>query len=211
MSPENPKRKVLAIDDSLMLLSFVKDILSNAGYQVATAATSAEGLKSVETDTPDLILLDYVLPGVKGDDLVRQLSEKAATAKVPVVYMSGLGAELRPESNTLPNVIGFLNKPFTSDLLIKSVESHMPKQVEQAESKPEPEPEPEPPAEPESSAPIEAIAEPAALDAEPEPEPVPLAEPEPFMPPGSPTHEANFFAPEPTPSTVMSEPEPAAP
>src|SRR5258708_2754466 len=118
MSPENPKRKVLAIDDSLMLLSFVKDILTNAGYQVATAATSAEGLKSAETETPDLILLDYVLPGMKGDDLARQFLETQGTAKVPIVYMSGLGSELRPESASLSNIIGFLNKPFTSDLLI---------------------------------------------------------------------------------------------
>src|SRR5213076_225179 len=87
-------QRVLVIDDSLMLLSFVKEILAEANYQVATAATAEEGLAAAANDLPDLILLDYVLPDMKGDEVCQRLTENPATASVPIVYMSGFGADL---------------------------------------------------------------------------------------------------------------------
>ncbi|MDP9005097.1 MAG: response regulator [Verrucomicrobiota bacterium] len=129
-------RKILVIDDSLMLLSFVKEILSEANYAVTTAATAAEGLASAAREVPDLILLDYVLPDMKGDDVCQRLSEDPATAKARIVYMSGFGADLQPDQIKSVNVIGSLNKPFTSDLLVKTVENYMLKDPSEPESKP---------------------------------------------------------------------------
>jgi hypothetical protein len=63
--------------------------------------------------------------------------EDPATASIPVIYMSGFGTDLRPNAETTPNVIGSLNKPFTSDLLIRTVETHMPKSPDEPQS-PEP-------------------------------------------------------------------------
>ena len=120
------KHKVLVIDDSLMLLSFVKEILTGANYEVATASTGAASLAAAKSDPPDLILLDYVLPDIKGNEVVRKLSMEPATMGIPVVYMSALGSDLQPDQMSNSKVIGFLNKPFTSDLLIKTVETHMP-------------------------------------------------------------------------------------
>jgi DNA-binding response OmpR family regulator len=127
------KPKVLVIDDSLMLLSFVQEVLVEANFDVTTAASGEEGLRAATKNPPDLILLDYVLPGMRGDEVCRNLLENPATAAVPVIYMSGFGAELRQEESANPNVIAFLNKPFTSDLLIQTVETHMPKSPEESE------------------------------------------------------------------------------
>src|SRR3954471_3600172 len=127
------KRQVLVIDDSLMLLSFVKDILVEAGYDAAAAPTAGEGLAAAKETRPDLILLDYVLPDMRGDEITKRLREDPATADVPVVVMSAIGVDLKFVPATSPNVIGFLNKPFTSDLLIKTVENHMPKSPDQIE------------------------------------------------------------------------------
>ena len=128
------RRKILVIDDSLMLLNFVKEILVEANYDVTTGETAAESLASAKANPPELILLDYVLPDMKGDEVTRKLMEDPATAKVPVIYMSGFGADLRPDSEGSPNVIGSLNKPFTSDLLIKTVETHMPESSDEPQS-----------------------------------------------------------------------------
>src|SRR3954452_12358552 len=87
-------RKVLVIDDSLMLLSFVKEMLSEVNCEVTTAATAEEGLSAAASDPPDLVLLDYVLPDMKGDEVCQRLAENAATASVPIVYMSGFGTDL---------------------------------------------------------------------------------------------------------------------
>jgi hypothetical protein len=70
---------------------------------------------------------------MKGDEVCRRLLENPGTAGIPVVYMSGYGAELQASRSENSNVIGFLNKPFTSDLLIKTVETHMPKKSDESE------------------------------------------------------------------------------
>lgn len=127
----NPK--LLVIDDSLMLLSFVKEVLIEANYEVTTASSGEEAVRAAQSGVPDLILLDFILPDMKGDEVCRRLLENPGTAGIPVVYMSGYGAELQASRSENSNVIGFLNKPFTSDLLIKTVETHMPKKSEESE------------------------------------------------------------------------------
>lgn len=127
-------RKVLVIDDSAMLLSFVKEILGEAEYEVNTAATAEEGLRLASIDPPHLILLDYVLPDMQGDEVLRRLAENPATAASRVIYMSGFGTDLKSDPNQSPNVIGSLNKPFTSELLLKTVETYMPNETASSES-----------------------------------------------------------------------------
>src|SRR5213079_673803 len=102
-------------------------------YDVTTAPTAKEGLARAKDGLPDLILLDYLLPDMKGDEVTAKLFEDAETAKLPIVYMSGFGADLQSGKMASHNVIVFLNKPFTSDLLIKTVEEHIPKSPEEPE------------------------------------------------------------------------------
>jgi twitching motility two-component system response regulator PilH len=161
MNGEPSKRKVLVIDDSTMLLHFVRDMLMEANYDVTTATTGTEGVAATKAERPELILLDYVLPDMRGDEVLRRLGEDSGMARIPVVYMSALGSDLRPEHG---NVIGFLNKPFTSDLLIKTVETHMPQPLDE----PEPAPEPNPPVNESPAAEENFAAEPAPLDLPPE-------------------------------------------
>src|SRR5436309_3031599 len=131
------KRKVLVIDDSVMLLSFVKEILGEANYDVTTAATGEEGISAAGRERPDLILLDYVLPDMQGDKASERLRASDTTARIPVVYMAGFGTELRAEEIT-GNVIGSLNKPFTSDLLTRKVAEQMRVRPPEAAAKAEP-------------------------------------------------------------------------
>jgi CheY-like chemotaxis protein len=156
------QRKVLVIDDSLMLLSFVKEILSEANYQVNTAPTAEEGLAAAANDPPDLVLLDYILPDMKGDEVCQRLSDNPATAKVSIIYMSGFGTDLQPDQIKSANVIGSLNKPFTSDLLIKTVENLMPKETSE-------------PNQPETK--VEEAQQPKAAQSWQEPAPAPKEEP----------------------------------
>ncbi len=74
---------------------------------------------------PDLILLDFVLPDMKGDEVCRQLVADPATAKIPVVYVSGFGSDLQPDRSEIPNVIGSISKPFTSETLVNAVRTYL--------------------------------------------------------------------------------------
>lgn len=124
-SPNEVSQTVLVIDDSVMLLSFVKEILEEQNYRVLTAPTATEGLEITRGEMPDLILLDFVLPDMKGDAVCRNLVADPLTAKIPVLYVSGFGSDLQPDSTEIPNVIGALNKPFTSETLINAVRNHL--------------------------------------------------------------------------------------
>ncbi len=119
--------RVLVIDDSLMMLNFVGQILSEANYDVVTAATAQEGLLATYEQNPDLILLDYLLPDLRGDEVSCRLREDDSTARIPVVFVSSFGTELKQTQSKSANVLGILNKPFTSDLLLETVEQHLPK------------------------------------------------------------------------------------
>jgi DNA-binding response OmpR family regulator len=129
------RQRVLVIDDSLMMLKFVQEILADADYEVVTAGTAHEGLQATRQQKPDLILLDYLLPDLRGDELSKRLSADELTADVPVVFMSGFGADLENTQDRSENVLGILNKPFTTDSLLKAVEENLSKvpSVEAAE------------------------------------------------------------------------------
>jgi CheY-like chemotaxis protein len=157
-APAPSGHKILVIDDSVMLLSFVKEILDEQGYDVVTAETGEDGLNACRALFPDLILLDFVLPDMKGDEVCRRLVADAATAKIPVIYVSGFGSDLQPDRAELSNVVGSLSKPFTSESLINAVRSYFPGEaaaagsqkvkaagpVTEVSSPPPPAPEPEP-------------------------------------------------------------------
>ncbi|PYK75604.1 MAG: hypothetical protein DME42_02095 [Verrucomicrobia bacterium] len=119
------RQRVLVIDDSLMMLKFVQEILAEANYEVVTAGTAQEGLQATRQQKPDLILLDYLLPDLRGDELSKRLSADVSTADVPVVFMSGFGGDLENAQDRSENVLGILNKPFTTDTLLKTVEENL--------------------------------------------------------------------------------------
>ena len=123
--PNGSAKTILVIDDSAMLLSFVKEILEEQNYDILTAPNATEGLQVSRSAMPDLILLDFVLPDMKGDEVCRQLVADPATAKIPVVYVSGFGSDLQPDRSEIPNVIGSISKPFTSETLVNAVRTYL--------------------------------------------------------------------------------------
>lgn len=193
------KRKILVIDDSVMLLNFVKEILTEQHYDVVAAATAQEGLHSAAEKTPDLILLDYVLPDMKGDEVLQQLLANPSTANARVVYMSGFGADLPSDPAANPNVVGSLSKPFTSDLLLRTVEKYMPAQPEdsKAPNQPPEEHSPEPKQEEGWSSNQAWAAAPSALETEaaPQPRAEESHEPAPVIEEAAAPNESNETAP----------------
>ena len=119
------RHRILVIDDSLMLLSFVEETLTEANYQVVTAGTGQEGLQATRQQKPDLILLDYLLPDLRGDEVSQRLSEDESTAHIPVLFMSGFGSDLEGAQARSENILGILHKPFTSDSLLQAVEQNL--------------------------------------------------------------------------------------
>jgi len=114
---------ILAIDDSLTLREFILRCLSrhSAAYKVVLAKDGTEGLELAASTRPDLILLDFVLPDMKGDEVCRRLAANEATAKIPIVLMSSSAAEMKRTEAEFDSVIKSIAKPFTPELLCATV------------------------------------------------------------------------------------------
>src|SRR5256885_16029243 len=119
--------KILIIDDTEMLLIFVEDSLALADptLQMTTALTGLHGVKEAARIIPDLVLVDYVLPDIKGDEVCRRIGRNDSTALVPIIMMSGHVHEMMVVAGKLPNVVATIPKPFISDALVGLVQQKL--------------------------------------------------------------------------------------
>ena len=121
--PSKSGKKIVVIDDTEMLLIFVEDALATADptLQIVTAFTGGEGLRRAEVFMPDLVLLDYSLPDLHGDQVCERLLQNEATSRIPVVMMSGHVPEMMAAAQKYRNVVATIAKPFLSDALVALV------------------------------------------------------------------------------------------
>ncbi|MDP3727002.1 MAG: response regulator [bacterium] len=83
--------KILLIDDDQDLSTVFETALKNGGFEVVLAATGEEGLAKVKSENPNLILLDQILPDLKGNDVLKKLKEDGQTQNIPVALLSNFG------------------------------------------------------------------------------------------------------------------------
>jgi len=107
----NNKKTILVIEDEKGLLSALHERLSE-DFEVVTAVTGEEGLASIKVKKPDLILLDLMLPGMSGEQVLKELKETSATREIPVIVLSAKGDDA--------TVVNCLNSLGATDYLVKS-------------------------------------------------------------------------------------------
>ncbi|MBV9658572.1 MAG: response regulator [Verrucomicrobia bacterium] len=117
MSSFPPKKTILSVDDSLTIRKLIENALKPAGYEVLLAANGEEGLRLAHEARPDLILLDYVLPDVRGVEFCQRLLAEETTRAVPVLLISGHGSAIQELYRDCANVVDYLTKPFAANVL----------------------------------------------------------------------------------------------
>ncbi|WJR65757.1 response regulator transcription factor [Neorhizobium sp. CSC1952] len=120
-----PRDIVLLVDDSPEALGFLTEALEKSGFSVLIATSGQAALNIVERITPDLILLDAVMPGMDGFETCRKLKTNAAVAQVPVIFMTGL-TETEHVVNALDSGgVDYLTKPINIDELRARIRVHL--------------------------------------------------------------------------------------
>lgn len=115
--------KILVVDDEPVNVELLEAHLSGAEYEVVTAYGGVEALEKVESEKPDLILLDVMMPGLNGFDVCKILKEKEETMFIPVVMVTAL-RELEDKIKGIESgADDFLTKPVNSLELITRVKS----------------------------------------------------------------------------------------
>ncbi len=120
-----PRDIVLLVDDSPDALGFLTEALEQSGFSVLIATSGQSALNIVDKITPDLILLDAVMPGMDGFETCRRLKTNAGVAQVPVIFMTGL-----TETEHVVHALGsggvdYLTKPINIDELRARIRVHL--------------------------------------------------------------------------------------
>jgi len=126
--PGKPARGplVLVVDDDPQVRDVVRINLEMEGYAVVEAGNAEEGLKAVEDDAPDLVLLDVMMPQVDGWEMLRRVQERHGVGSIPVVMFSGqLESEAQREAEER-GAQGFVGKPFDLRALIEQTKQIVP-------------------------------------------------------------------------------------
>jgi excisionase family DNA binding protein len=115
---------ILIVDDDPGLRGFVRASLELEGYTVREAGSAEEGLAALEEESPDLILLDVMMPKVDGWEMLRRVQERHGVGAIPVLMFSGKVDEAADV--TARGASGFIGKPFDPQQLIESAKQMLP-------------------------------------------------------------------------------------
>ncbi len=111
-SPRKPPARILLVDDDPDLLASLQQVLQQAGFEVVATPSGAEALSLLADLPPDAAVLDVVMPGTSGYDLLSQLRANPATAHIPVIFLSGLSSAPERVRGLQAGADDYLVKPF---------------------------------------------------------------------------------------------------
>lgn len=105
-------QKILVVDDEAVLLETIAYNLEQAGYRVITAADGNSALDAANNESPDLVILDIMLPGMDGLEVCRQLRREAKTATTPILMLTAKGDEIDKVVGLEVGADDYVTKPF---------------------------------------------------------------------------------------------------
>jgi two-component system, OmpR family, alkaline phosphatase synthesis response regulator PhoP len=113
--------RILAVDDSATILEMIKAILTSGGYEVLTAADGAEALDVARSESPDLILLDVMLPKLDGYRVCRLLKFDQKYKSIPIIMLTAKTEEQAMATGIRTGANQYLTKPVEPERLLEAV------------------------------------------------------------------------------------------
>lgn len=125
MSQKRRTERILIVDDTSSNLVLLNEILCGAGYVVSVATNGLDALESTRLAPPDMVLLDILMPGMDGYEVLASLKKDPATKSIPVLLLSALG---ETESKTKGFQLGacdYITKPFHLMEVLARMDTHL--------------------------------------------------------------------------------------
>lgn len=111
---------ILVVDDEYIICDILGFILEDAGYQVEKATNGAKALKMLEKTRVELLITDWMMPVMNGEELAQQLRADPQFKTLPIILMSGAQSDI---ARTRPELFdGVLDKPFEEEVLVDLVQ-----------------------------------------------------------------------------------------
>ncbi|MFH1589650.1 MAG: response regulator [archaeon] len=119
---------IMIVDDEPHIVKLEKAILQVEGYQIITAHNGEEAIKKLETEKPDLIILDMMMPGMSGRETCDKIRKNPMTKKYKVIFVTvAKFSEVGMVNLKDMNVIDYITKPFDNDDFVKRVKKALEK------------------------------------------------------------------------------------
>lgn len=114
---------ILVVDDDEGIIKTIRPMLMTNGYSVLTASTGEDGIQVARVQGPDLIILDVILPGIKGRDVCKKLKSDPKTKNIPVVFLTAKDSEDDVEAEKEAGGVSHLTKPINAKELLSIISS----------------------------------------------------------------------------------------
>jgi len=115
-------RKILVVDDERHIVKLVEVNLKKHGYDVVTAYDGVEALEKVESEKPDMLVLDVMMPRMNGFDVLKRLQANPHTQEIPVIMLTAKAQDADIFKGWQSGVSSYLTKPFNPRELLTFVE-----------------------------------------------------------------------------------------
>lgn len=112
---------VLVVEDSVTQREMITDLLKGSGLKVTVASDGVEALEQIQDQTPDLVVLDIVMPRMNGYEVCRQIKANPKTQSIPVVMCSSKGEEFDRYWGMKQGADAYIAKPFQPTELVGTV------------------------------------------------------------------------------------------
>jgi len=117
-------KTILIIEDDKFLKELIARKLTEEGFGVSEAVDGEEGIKKIKEEKPDLVLLDLILPGIDGFEVLSQMRKESALSSIPVIILSNLGQKEDVEKGLKMGAVDYLIKAhFTPGEIIDKIKS----------------------------------------------------------------------------------------
>ena len=123
--PELAGRRILIVDDDRLNLRILTTILDTEGYEIHTARSGEEALKIYEQVSPDLVLLDVIMPGLNGFETCRTLRERHGSVLAPIVFITAKSASDDVVEGLAAGGVDYLPKPFKAREVLARLRIHL--------------------------------------------------------------------------------------
>jgi DNA-binding response OmpR family regulator len=118
------KRKIIAVDDSLLYLNVLKKTLKHV-YDVYPCSSAPEMFDLLENIKPDLILLDANMPGMDGYEAIKKLKSDVQYRDIPVIFLTSMTEEKNELDGLSLGAVDYIHKPFVLPLLLQRIKIHL--------------------------------------------------------------------------------------
>ncbi|MCB0047444.1 MAG: response regulator [Caldilineaceae bacterium] len=119
------KKQVLIVDDEPNIVISLEFLVEQAGYDVAIALGGYDALEKIERYTPDLMLLDIMLPDIDGFEVCRRVRRSSDLASLKIIMLTAKGREVEIAKGLALGANAYITKPFSTKYLLEEIERQL--------------------------------------------------------------------------------------